>query len=267
MPKGEHNRKLTDEQRDEIVRRYTTPLPDGTWQGVTSLAREFGVTHNAVDQLLERRGVQRRNPKEALAHGKRTKPITRLPEGQPRLCKCGCGQPTEWDRKKMRWRWYQDGHDGTQAYKDRAWLYDQYTTQHRTAEQIAAQCGATKRVILYHLDKLGIAARDNSASQIGRQAGERNAAWKGGTTPERQRLYKAGHWRELVKQIYLRDSYTCQRCGGAKRGDRGLHAHHLRPWADAPDLRFDPANLVTLCRPCHEWVHSVNNIDREFLLS
>lgn len=265
MPKGQNNRKLSDAQRDEIVQRYTTPLPDGTWVGVTTLARDYGVTHNAIDQLLVRRGVQRRSVKEAHAHGKRCKPITRHPQGEPRPCRCGCGELTEWNRAKLRWRWYLPGHNGAQPFKNREWLYEQYVTQRQTVEQVAERCETTKEVILGALRKFDIPRRGNSDAQLGRQAGENNPAWKGGTTPERQRLYRAGHWQELVKQIYERDGYTCQRCGAPKTARRGLHAHHLAPWADAPALRFDHANLITLCRTCHEWVHSTANIEREFL--
>ena len=30
-----------------------------------------------------------------------------------------------------------------------------------------------------------------------------------------------------------------------------LHVHHVKPFAAHPEIRLDPANLVTLCRPCH----------------
>ena len=29
--------------------------------------------------------------------------------------------------------------------------------------------------------------------------------------------------------------------------------------------RFDRDNVITLCRPCHSWVHSLANGGREFL--
>lgn len=30
-----------------------------------------------------------------------------------------------------------------------------------------------------------------------------------------------------------------------------LELHHIVPWNDDPSSRYDPENLVTLCRPCH----------------
>lgn len=55
-------------------------------------------------------------------------------------------------------------------------------------------------------------------------------------------------FRELSAQIKRRDNYTCALC--QRRGVR-LHVHHIERWSDNPDIRFDPTNLVTLCRDCH----------------
>jgi 5-methylcytosine-specific restriction endonuclease McrA len=52
-------------------------------------------------------------------------------------------------------------------------------------------------------------------------------------------------WRGAV---FARDGYTCQDCG-QRGGD--LTAHHAKPYAQYPLLRFDVGNGVTLCRPCH----------------
>lgn len=59
--------------------------------------------------------------------------------------------------------------------------------------------------------------------------------------------YKA--WRTAV---FERDNYTCQICG--ERGKK-LNAHHLKRWVDAPKLRFELSNGITLCEKCHKKVH------------
>lgn len=56
-------------------------------------------------------------------------------------------------------------------------------------------------------------------------------------------------WR---RDVFRRDDYTCQRCG-AKGGK--LNAHHIKPWIDHPELRYDVENGITLCVACHLITH------------
>lgn len=85
---------------------------------------------------------------------------------------------------------------------------------------------------------------------LGRRGAD-NPSWRGGLGTERHQAmgqieYKA--WRDAV---FLRDNYTCQICdqyGGY------LHADHIKPWKDAPELRYDPSNGRTLCVACHYYV-------------
>lgn len=107
--KGCNNRKLSDADRAEIARLYTTPLPDGTWMGVTAIAKRFGVAHTAIQHNLKRDGVKMRTAKEA-HQGKRCKPVTNLPVGDAPPCKCGCGEATAWNQRKNRWNRYVKGH-------------------------------------------------------------------------------------------------------------------------------------------------------------
>lgn len=53
-------------------------------------------------------------------------------------------------------------------------------------------------------------------------------------------------WREA---IFERDEYTCQECG-----IRGVYIepHHIKGWAQYPELRFELSNGITLCKPCHK---------------
>lgn len=67
--------------------------------------------------------------------------------------------------------------------------------------------------------------------------------------PESRHSTKYNTWRQAV---YRRDGYKCMNCGGV---DGGIHAHHIKPWADYPDLRFDVDNGITLCPTCHRAIH------------
>lgn len=55
-------------------------------------------------------------------------------------------------------------------------------------------------------------------------------------------------WRLLV---YKRDGYRCKMplCGSQTRN---IHAHHIYPKRDYPNLVFEIDNGITLCRKCHE---------------
>ena len=57
-------------------------------------------------------------------------------------------------------------------------------------------------------------------------------------------------WRLAV---YKRDEFKCKKCG-LKMNWKGkqLNAHHIRPWADYPVLRYDINNGITLCYKCHK---------------
>ena len=47
-----------------------------------------------------------------------------------------------------------------------------------------------------------------------------------------------------------RDSYTCQICGSKENAE----GHHLFEFA-YENGAYDPENIITLCRKCHNMVH------------
>lgn len=271
MPRGDNNRRLSDADRAEVVRRYTTQLQDGTWEGSNTIAPDFSVHQNTIIYVLRRAGVTIRSAKEAHAYGKRCGPIKHIEQlGEPPLCACGCGMPTHWVRSKYKWSKYANDAcwHKPKAYKNREWLCKQYLEHRRSVPDIASECGVYASTVIRTMNKFGIALRDASTSHKGRQSGARNPAWKGGTTPERQRLYKTNEWKALLKNVYARDGYTCQRCKQGTSGGASMRssvAHHIKSFSDYPELRMDMANLVTLCRKCHLWVHSKANTAHEFL--
>ena len=164
------------------------------------------------------------------------------------------------------------------AHWERAWLDREYTERGRSAADIATEMGCIENNILYWLKKHGIPRRSMSEVRerkhwgvvgaknpmFGRR-GVLNHNFKGGATPERQREYARSEWRQFVRSIYERDQFRCLRCGSGHSKDSRLHAHHLASFSLFPELRHAPSNLVTLCGPCHRWVHSNQNKERAFL--
>ena len=159
-----------------------------------------------------------------------------------------------------------------------AWLCSEYVEKGRSTGEIAAEAGTTDAAILYWLKKHGIPRRSvaearalkkwgvsGEANPMHGKTGAANPRYVDGSSPERQRMYAQGKGKAFVRGVLARDGYRCRKCGAPKGKPKSLHVHHIEPWAGNEALRFDASNAVTLCRPCHSWVHSRANLDGEFL--
>jgi 5-methylcytosine-specific restriction protein A len=82
------------------------------------------------------------------------------------------------------------------------------------------------------------------------RTGASSPNWKGGVTPERQRLYSTLEWKRVARLVRKRDG-GCVECGAAV----DTHIHHVKPFALYPELRLDPDNLLTLCPRHHYEAH------------
>lgn len=171
---------------------------------------------------------------------------------------------THWRRRKPHW--------------DAVWLHEQYITLGRSTGDLAAECACTDGNILYWLGRHRIPRRGVSAARALKhwgvsgeanpmhgKTGAANPRYVDGSSPERQRLYVQGAGKAFLRDVLKRDGYHCKRCDAPKSVPKSLHVHHIKPWAGNEALRFDPTNAVALCRPCHSWVHSRANNNREFL--
>jgi len=72
-------------------------------------------------------------------------------------------------------------------------------------------------------------------------------------TPKRSvpvRDYSNPAYKKARKECFKRDGYKCKMCGSGKK----LNAHHILSWAENHALRFNTANLITLCKECHKMV-------------
>ena len=76
--------------------------------------------------------------------------------------------------------------------------------------------------------------------------GERAHNWIKDRTKVKRRDKKDGslyiQWR---KDVYKRDGWKCKMLNGECVGR--IEAHHILPWRDYPELRYDINNGITLC--------------------
>lgn len=79
--------------------------------------------------------------------------------------------------------------------------------------------------------------------------------WKGGVTPEHERIRKSKIYKDWRISVFKRDNFKCQNCGYT--GNK-LEAHHVKPFALYPELRFDIDNGKTLCKECHDLEETIN---------
>lgn len=160
---------------------------------------------------------------------------------------------------------------------DKSWLEREYLGHSKSASEIAAASGCTENNILFWLAKHGIPRRtmrearavkhwglSGSTNGMYGKCGAINPHWRGGVTPERQALYSSLEWAGAVKEVWQRDPHKCRRCGIANGPQEKLHVHHVISFSEV-GLRTAPANLVLLCKSCHQFVHSRRNKSGEFL--
>lgn len=162
-------------------------------------------------------------------------------------------------------------------YWDRNWLWEEYREKKKSAKQIAEEQGCEEMNIIYFLRKLNIprwtmkeirerkywGVKGKQNGMYGK-TGRLNSHWKGGITPERQALYSSLEWADVIKKVWKRDNYSCQRCGKRKISQEEYHIHHIISFKDKK-LRLALNNLVLLCKDCHHFVHSKKNKNGEFL--
>ncbi len=94
------------------------------------------------------------------------------------------------------------------------------------------------------------------------QKGENSPTWNPNLTEEDRARRRLGTPTNetgalLSQRIRRRDRATCLVCGAPN----STHVHHLEPWALNRGLRYNPANLVTLCKECHEQFHRLYGND------
>lgn len=104
-------------------------------------------------------------------------------------------------------------------------------------------CGKTKKVLAGNLTR-GL----SKSCGCQRVAGAKHPKWKGGVTSKNEQIRKSIEYKNWRKAVFVRDSFLCRECGAAGE----IQAHHIKAFADFPELRFEVSNGQTLCVPCHK---------------
>lgn len=62
-------------------------------------------------------------------------------------------------------------------------------------------------------------------------------------------------WRKKRVYILRRDKYQCQYCKRYGKRTEATEVHHIKHYADYPELGLADSNLVSLCHACHNKQH------------
>jgi hypothetical protein len=82
--------------------------------------------------------------------------------------------------------------------------------------------------------------------------GSKSPHWKGGITPENNKIRTSIETRLWREAVFARDNWTCKKYN--IRGGK-LHSHHVKNFNQFPELRFAINNGVTLSDKAHKEFH------------
>jgi hypothetical protein len=100
---------------------------------------------------------------------------------------------------------------------------------------------------------LGVKLSDTTRRKMSlRWLGNKNPRWKGGFNSKNMQIRLGIEFRLWREAVFARDNWTCQKYG-IKGGK--LHPHHMKNFAQYPELRFAIDNGVTLSEKAHQQFH------------
>lgn len=136
-----------------------------------------------------------------------------------------------------------DRHGIPSAFKGR------HHTPEAKAKIAAIHRGNKYRIGVKHTPETRLKMKANNNSVRGKD----HYAWKDGAKQRNLNARRDARYQDWRTAVFTRDNFTCQKCGDARGGN--LRAHHIKPFAQFPELRFEISNGLTLCNPCHDLVH------------
>jgi transposase len=272
------SRKKLDVTKEQLLKLYSA------YSG-SQIAELYGCTPSAVYSLLRRYDIPRRTNKEAhpgfvqipkdVLYDLYAK-HTQLEIAQK------FGRSQEWVRKQIHDAEIKTRPKGPKrtfviSKKRLNALY-----QKHSAREIAYMFGVGETVIWKNIKEHGIVLKDTpgghrcktglrrspehlenmARSRYGTRTGSENHKWKGGITPENARKRASALARYWKARALRKADNKCENCGIDKGfickccGQKvQLHVHHIKPFEDNEDLRFEDSNARVLCAACHHAEH------------
>ena len=112
--------------------------------------------------------------------------------------------------------------------------------------------------------KMPLAIREKLSEM---KKGKNGSNWKGGISKENERIRRGIEFRLWREVVFTKDDFTCQKY---KTKGCEIHPHHIKNFADYPELRFDVNNGITLSEKAHIEFHKKygwENNNKEQLLN
>lgn len=182
-----------------------------------------------------------------------------------KLCECGCGKLTKYNKRKKEFSKRCVGHYERSAETKRKMrdakvgknhfsIYNK-TKEHSEKVSVHNRTRVLSDKTKQKISKSLIGHRRSEKSKLtqsitmkdsGSSSKENNSSWNNGVSEYKD----TGELVKLSKEIKKRDDYTCQKCM-RKRMTKHLCVHHI----DFSKDNHEPLNLETLCKSCHQIIH------------
>ena len=65
-------------------------------------------------------------------------------------------------------------------------------------------------------------------------------------------------YKNFRREVLKRDKRTCQWHGCNMK--KKLNVHHIKTWAQCPDLRYNTHNGITLCKRHHDMIKGLEHL-------